>query len=242
MSKVAVRSLSGSCTSDAASLAKVAPRLLTLSVEAVTDLLQGMAGLLGPVLAGGPGRCMPAMPTMARPSSPGCCEIPEVDCPPRCVCEITWEAARGEKLQCSIRVVNSSASARTFHLSSTAFAGPAGGGKAAIDLAPTSLQLAGGMSGVVEASFAVPDEMAPGAYEAEILVRGAYEQCVRVLLCVTRKPGCGPDLPQCCRCEITQGDPPIRIRAHHWYDHFQCSEPCVTPTRKVDNPDQGDHG
>lgn len=232
MSKVAVRSLASSCSSEATSLAKVGPRLLSLSVDAVTDLLQGMAGLLGPVLTGGAARCAPKMTTTRS----DCCAIPETDCPPRCVCEITWEAARGEKLRCSVRVVNSSATSRTFHLSATDFAGPGNAANAAIALSPASLQLAGGMSGMVEATFAVPDEMAPGDYEAEIVVRGAYEQCLRVLLRVTGKPGCGPDMPQC-RCEITQGDPPVRVRAHHWYDHFQCTEPCARSRRPDDSPD-----
>lgn len=232
MSKVAVRSLAGSCSSEATNLAKVGPRLLSLSVDAVTDLLQGMAGILGPVVGGALG----CAPIMARRPSSDCCAIPEVDCPPRCVCEITWEAARGEKLRCSIRVVNSSATARTFRLSATDFAGAGGAANVSPDLSPKSLQLAGGMSGVVEAAFAVPDQMAPGDYEAEIVVRGAYEQCVRVLLRVTKKPGCGPDMPHC-RCEITQGDPPVRVRAHHWYDHFQCTEPCAPARKPDDDPD-----
>jgi hypothetical protein len=234
LSKVAVRSLSSSCSPGGPDLASVGPRLLSLSVEAVTDLLQGMAGLLGPVLSGGAARCMPTLPRLARTD---CCAIPEVDCPPRCVCEITWQAARGEKLGCSVRVVNSSASSRTFHLSATGFAGSGGAGTAPISVSPQSLQLPARSSGVFEAAFAVPDELAPGNYEAEIVVRGAYEQCIRVLLRVTRRPSCGPDLPHC-RCEITQGDPPVRIRAHHWYDHFQCSEPCA-PVRKAD--DDRDH-
>lgn len=233
MSKVAVRSLSRSCLSEPG-LAAVGPRLLSLSVDAVTDLLQGMAGLLGPVLSGA-GKCAP---TMAKRPSSACCTIPETDCPPRCVCEITWEAARGEKLRCSIRVVNSSMKARTFHLSATAFSGPSSAGNATVALAPQTLQLAGGSSGVVEAGFAVPDEMEPGDYEAEIIVRGAYEQCVRVLLRLAKKPGCRPDMAHC-RCEITQGDPPVRIRAHHWYDHFQCTEPCVPARVPDDNPDHG---
>lgn len=234
MSKVAVRPLSGACTSEATSLAKVGPRLLSLSVDAFTDLLQGMAGVLGPVLSGGAVRCAP-MPT--RPTRSDCCAIPETECPPRCVCEITWEAARGESLRCSIRVVNSSVTARTFHLSASKFTGPSGSGAGTLTVSPKSLQLAGGSSGLVEAAFTVPDQMAAGYYEAEIEVRGAYEQCLRVLLRVTEKPACGPEPPPC-RCEITQGEPPVRIRAHHWYDHFQCTEPCL-PARTFD--DRHDH-
>ena len=225
MSKVAVRPLSRACHSDSPSLAQLAPRLLSLSVGAVTDLLQGMAGVLGPALAA-KATCPPAG-VRARTD---CCAVPESDCPPRCVCEISWEAARGEKLRCTIRLVNSSASTRTFAVEATSFTG---GAEGAVSVSPSSLLLAGGTSGLVEAAFAVPEEMPPGDYEAEIVVRGAYEQCVRVLLHVTKKD-CGPDLPAC-RCEITQGDPPVRIRAHHWYDHFQCTEPCAKPRPRDDH-------
>lgn len=219
MSKVAVRPLDRSCSADGPDLGAIGPRLLSLSVDAVTDLLQGVAGLLGAALASRP-------PSALRcPPRSDCCAIPEVDCPPRCVCEIDWEAALGEKLHCTVRVENSSATTRTFHVQATPFSGPGGAGPA-VAVAPASFELAGGASRAVEATFAVPEEMAVGAHEAEIVVRGAYEQCVRVVLRVTGKPRCGPESPPC-RCTVTQGDPPVRIRAHHWYDHFQCAEPCV---------------
>ena len=227
MSKVAVRPLSDACSSDGASLAGVAPKLLSLSVKAMTDMLQGMAGLLGPVLSAS--SCPPAFPARSRTD---CCEIPEVDCPPRCVCEISWEAPRGETLRCAIRLVNTSLATRTFTAEGTSFTGDQSG---EIQVSPAAQQVGGGMSGGLEARFEVPKDMAPGEYEAEIVVRGAYEQCIRVLLRVTEKD-CGPDMPAC-RCTISQGDPPVRVRAHHWYHHFQCSEPCARPSRRVDNRD-----
>ena len=229
MSKVAVRPLSDACSSDGPSLAGVAPKLLSLSVNAVTEMLQGMAGLLGPVLSAR--ACPPALPRRSRTD---CCEIPEVDCPPRCVCEISWEAARGRTLRCAIRMVNTSAATRLFTAEATSFTGLPSG---EIAVSPASQQLAGGTSGGLEAVFEVPKDMAPGEYEAEIIVRGSHEQCIRVLLRVTEKD-CGPDLPAC-RCTISQGDPPVRVRAHHWYHHFQCSEPCARLPRRGDtrNPD-----
>lgn len=235
MSRVGVRSLASSCSTPAPSLGRVAPRLLAMSVDAVTDLLQGVAGLVGPALSGltapGQGGAMSLFPR----SDCGC-TIPEADCPPRCVCEITWEATRGEKLRCTVRVTNTSAKARTFTIAATGFTGPAGSA-AGPDVSPQQLQLAGGGSGLVDAGFAVPDELQDGEYVAEIVVRGAYEQCVCVLLHVTSKQKCPPGNPSC-RCEVRQGDPPVRVRAHHWYDHFQCSEPCPSPERRDPRPDR----
>jgi hypothetical protein len=156
------------------------------------------------------------------------CEIPEIDCPPRCVCEVTWEASPGETPALTVRVTNASKFARTFHLDATSFVGD-GGSPGTITLAPKSLSLPAGHVGIVNATFTVPD-VPEGAYEAEILVRGAYEQCVRVRLTVKCEKTCGESR---CTCEVVQGDPPVRIRAHHWYDHFQCTEPCFEPQRHL---------
>jgi hypothetical protein len=40
---------------------------------------------------------LPQMPdlTSLRPKDPCCCHIPETECPPHCVCDVTWEATPG---------------------------------------------------------------------------------------------------------------------------------------------------
>ena len=170
---------------------------------------------------------LPPMPDLATLRPKGPCTIPERECPPLCVCEVVWEAASGETLHLAVRVTNSSRSFRTFQLNATPFTG-AGSSPGTIKLEPVSLSLAAGQSGHVNASFTVPD--APrGEYHAEIVVKGAYEQCVCVTLKVQCEKTCGEE---CCTCEVVQGDPPVRIRAHHWYDHFQCTEPCRDPQRQ----------
>ncbi len=196
-------------------------RLLATSIDSARIILQQAAGLLPP---------MPDLRTL-RPRD--MCEIPETDCPPRCVCEVTWEAIPGETPGLTVRVTNASKAARTFHLHATPFTGT-GGSPGTITLAPASLSLPPGHAGVANATFTVPSGPA-GDYEAEILVQGAYEQCVRVRLKVRCEKTCGEER---CTCEVMQGDPPVRIRAHHWYDHFQCTEPCVEPLRR---PPDADH-
>jgi hypothetical protein len=161
----------------------------------------------------------------------GCCDIPEQECPPRCVCEIDWAACRGETLKATIRVTNTGSKPQNFSFQATPFQGP-GNPPDQIQLAPTNATLAPGGSTVVQATLTVSGAFQSGQqYTAEILIRGAYEQCVRVNLVV----GC----EAVCHCEVEQGDIPVRIRAHQWYDHFQCEEPCFppAPTRPPDNRD-----
>jgi hypothetical protein len=196
-------------------------KLLAASIDSARFIMRQAAALLPP---------MPDLRTL-RPRD--MCEIPETECPPRCVCDVTWEASPGEVLGLTVRVTNASKAARTFHLHATPFTG-AGESPGTITLAPASLSLPAGHAGVANTTFTVPNIPA-GDYEAEILVQGAYEQCVRVKLKVRCEKTCGEER---CTCEVVQGDPPVRIRAHHWYDHFQCTEPCVELLRRPPGADQ----
>ena len=198
-------------------------KLLLLSLDNLRTVVQQAPSFL------------PQVPDLAslRPKDP--CAIPETECPPRCVCEVTWEASPGETPSLTVRVTNSSKSKRDFQLHATPFAGP-GGSPGTISLSPSSLTLEAGHAGVVSAKFTVPNvpDVLEGDYDAEIVVKeavvkGAYEQCVRVRLRVQCKKTCGEEH---CTCDVVLGDPPVRIRAHRWYDHFQCTEPCVEEARQ----------
>jgi hypothetical protein len=190
-------------------------KVLLTSLETVRTLVQQAPNLLPP---------MPSLPSL-RPKD--MCAIPETECPPRCVCEVIWEASPGETPVLTVRVTNSSKSPRTFQLHATPFTG-AGGTPGTIKLTPASLTLPAGHAGIVNATFSVPN-VPEGEYLAEIVVAGAYEQCVCMKLRVHCKKTCGDEH---CICDVVQGDPPVRIRAHHWYDHFQCTEPCVGSGRQ----------
>lgn len=145
------------------------------------------------------------------------CGIPEIDCPPRCVCQITWEASNNERLQCKIKVTNSSDNQRLFTIRALPFPNPAG----TIQISPDRISLAPGETGLAVASYAVPAQLSPGTYKTEILVTGAYEQCISIILEVIGT--------QQCECHVVQGEIPKKIHAHHWYDHFQCEDPCFKP-------------
>lgn len=196
---------------------EVGPKLVSLSAETTRDFVEAVGELITAT--------MPKIeiPRLAKP----CCEIPETECPPRCVCDVTWEARPGDTRSLTVRVTNSSKSARTFQLHAAPFAGP-GGSPGTLSLSPSTLTLQPGHAGIVNATFTVPN-VPDGDYHAEIVVKGAYEQCVRVRLRVQCKRTCDDEH---CICDVVQGDPPVRIRAHQWYDHFQCTEPCVDPGRQ----------
>lgn len=149
----------------------------------------------------------------------GCCEIPATDCPPRCVCEIQWEASPGEHLKSTIRVTNTSEkNARNFHFIATSFQGP-GNPQVPLAVSPASANLQPGQSTLITAAFTPTQAFQFGqTYEAEVLIKGAYEQCVCFRFTPVREVEA--------ECEVEQGDTPIRLRRHQWYDHFQCAEPC----------------
>lgn len=164
-----------------------------------------------------------AIPASSIKLFPKSCEIPERDCPPRCVCDISWTATNGEKIQSTIQVTNTGSQKRNFTFAATPFYGP-GNPTAKIQVSPNQASLSPGQSATVTLNHTVtPQFIAGSQYKAEILITGAYEQCVRITLDVEPE--------QRGHCEVHQGDPPTRIRAHHWYDHFQCEKPCF-PTKR----------
>ena len=127
-------------------------------------------------------------------------------------------------MQAHVKVINIGSATRNFTFIATPFSGP-GNPKATIQISPASASLVPHASVDVIASFTVTSDFQPGGqYNAELQIYGAYEQCVRIKLDV--EPATGKDCtPE--HCEVKAGDLPVRIRAHQWYDHFQCTEPCV---------------
>ena len=201
-------------------------KLLAMSIDNARTLVQQASSIL------------PPLPDMQSLRPKDMCAIPETACPPRCVCEVVWEASPGETPGLTVRVTNASKSSRTFNLHATPFIG-SGASPGTMTLAPQSLSLPPGSAGAVNATFTVP-QVPEGEYDAEIVVRGAYEQCVRVTLNVKCEKTSGKERVTC---EVVQGDPPVRIRAHHWYDHFQCTESCVESShRSADAERRSDNG
>lgn len=194
--------------STAADFAELSTRMLTLSLNNAAEFMKQSSAFW-----------MSAFSRFDLSKMGGCCcDIPEKDCPPRCVCKVNWKAARGERLNAVIRVTNRSNQARNFVFHAKPFTG---GGKElpGPTVTPTTVFLQSGESISVKAELTVTELFQVGTvYDSEVVITGAYEQCVCLTLCV--------DPESVCHCSVEQGDPPVRVRAHQWYDHFQCVEPC----------------
>jgi len=152
------------------------------------------------------------------------CGVPETDCPPRCVCELSWEGQPRDTVRGTIRVANTGKDARTFAFVPTPLQteGQPPGPTPAVE--PATAQLAPGDSVLVTVAIPLSQGFETGrTYTGEIAVRGRYEQCVRVRVRVEAEPR-----PHC---DVEQGEIPTRVRQHRWSDHFQCEEPCFEPVR-----------
>ena len=151
-----------------------------------------------------------------------CCAVPTQDCPPHCVAEIVWDACPGETQRATITVKNTSAQARMF----TFTAGNLG--PAQVQIAPAAAQIDAGQSVALQVAVPAAAGLKEGeTYTTELLVRGAYEQCVKLKLRVARTAV--PHL------DLAQGDVPQRITELQWYRHWQCTDPCAVPARPTDS-------
>ena len=187
--------------------------MATLGPKLLIETVKSMSGFLEQAI-----ETSAKLPTGISILPQQTCSVPETDCPPRCVCHITWEASHREKLSCNIKITNASDVQRLFTIKSLPFAG------GTIQVNPDRITLEPGQTGYALAAYSVPENLTPGIYKTEILVTGAYEQCISITLQVNG--------PESCECHIVQGEIPTRTVAHHWYDHFQCVEPCFRPKRE----------
>lgn len=144
-----------------------------------------------------------------------CCGVPTQDCPPHCVAEICWEGCSCEPQRATVTVKNTGNQARGF----TFAAGTLGPAK--VEVAPPQAQLAPGQTVTLDVSVPPNQGLKEGeTYSGELLIRGAYEQCVKLRLRVA-----APSVPAV---GIEQGEVPQHITELKWYRHWQCIEPCET--------------
>ena len=120
------------------------------------------------------------------PQHAPCCDIPETRCPPRCVGAIAWKFGRGAVPEASIVVRNVGKSSRMFSFVATDLAGLSVG-TAKVAVSPAAKALAPGEQVVVHVTLTDSKALAPlQTYRAEVLIRGAFEQCVTVTVEVGR--------------------------------------------------------
>ena len=195
---------------------KTQPSLLSLILlppRAIAASLQGAADIFRKTLEGVySDSCLPC-----HDKHEDCCEIPETCCPSPYVCKIQWIGCPGDSLKYHVQVTNTGKIQREFNLIAVPF--PCS--DEAVKVTPNKKTLAPDETLKAVVSFTIPESFGGGHYLTRIKVAGAYEQYIVVSLYV--KPH------QSCCCVIEQGEIPKRIKAHHWYHHFQCEEPCFDP-------------
>lgn len=201
------------CGGAADDLAQLGARLMTLSLNGASEFMKQSSSFF-----------LSSLPKTGSCRGETCCEIPEKSCPPHCTREIEWEGSVGEVLRTMIKVVNTSDRTQAFSFTSTPFTSAAGP-TLPVRVTPSSANLTAGQSTTVVAEFEVTDAIAlAGPLEdAEVLIQGAFVQ--RVCMKLHAHP------IRVAHCTVEQGDPPVRIRAHQWWDHFQCTEPCVVEVK-----------
>ncbi|WP_166263954.1 hypothetical protein [Marinobacter caseinilyticus] len=189
------------------------PRLLAAS-------LQGAADVVRKTFDGSYGDLCPACHCRHDKHQP-CCGIPETRCPSACVGRIHWTGCPGDSFQYQVQVTNTADVEREFTLTAMPFPCT----KETVKVFPDKKTLAPGESLTAVISFTVPETFAGSTYSARITVAGAYDQFIQVWLVVRPK--------QACCCHIEQGEIPKRIKAHHWFNHFQCEEDCFKPSKQA---------
>lgn len=210
MSQATVKDLTASTAQQGLdSLLTQLPGLVSGAATQYVGLLRRGLKLAGDVLPASLGR-----------SSSDCCTVPTQECPPHCVAEITWEACAGEVQRAVINVKNTGQQARAFSFVADTV------GPAKVEVAPPSAQLAPGQAVAVQVAVSPNEGLQPGqTYTGEVLIRGAYEQCVKLKLHVTQ--------PQVAHVDVSQGEVPQHITELKWYRHYQCTEPCAAPATRV---------
>jgi hypothetical protein len=213
MSQAHVRDLSGSKAEQGLdALLDDLPGLLSSAASQYVKLLRRSSKLVGDLL-----------PIDQLSRSNDCCSVPTQDCPPRCIAEICWDGCACEVQRATVTVKNSGAQTRTFSF----VAGNLGSAK--VEVAPPAATLAPGQAVTLQVAVPANQGLKDGeTYSSELLIRGAYEQCVRLRLRVAS--AAAPHLDLC------QGEVPEKITELNWYRHWQCTDPCANERTPNDNP------
>lgn len=213
MSQAHVRDLSGNKAEQGLdALLDDLPGLLSSAASQYLNLLRRGSRLVGDLL-----------PIDRLDSSNDCCSVPTQDCPPRCIAEICWDGCACEVQRATVTVKNSGSQTRAFSFTAGNL------GPAKVEVAPPAATLAPGQAVTLQVAVPANQGLKDGeTYAGELLIRGAYEQCVRLRLRVG--PAAVPQLHVC------QGEVPEKITELNWYRHWQCTDPCASERAPNDNP------
>jgi hypothetical protein len=130
-----------------------------------------------------------------------------------------WEIDRGVSPSAKVTLRNTGKTTSTFNVDATTLVG-VDAPSARVTVTPSSLRLGADQSSVVRLELVDTASLSPSqTYECDLVVKGFYSQRIAIVTSVLADASC-PVL-------VELGDPPTHVRAHHWYDHFQCTEPCT---------------
>lgn len=159
----------------------------------------------------------------------GSCSIPETECPPRCTCELCWETCRGLTVSGRLEVRNTGKTPVKISLEAGTFRSDGSDSGVAAKLSPESLTLQPQQTQAVTVTVTPGESFEPNrVYTATVAVNGRYADCAKLRLRVH-----AADTPVC---TLEHGEIPTRIRAHNWFDHFQCEELCYEPVSQRRDP------
>ena len=134
---------------------------------------------------------------------------------------IDWRIQRGVAPQAALTIHNKGAEAQRFELTISPLIG-VDGAEATIRLEPQALLIDPGESKTARLELDDSLALSPGRYSTSLRATGLTAPEIRL-----RCEAC-PD--PSAQFELEQGEPPTRVRAHHWYDHFQCTDSCTPGT------------
>ncbi|MFT7774051.1 hypothetical protein [Roseateles sp.] len=215
MSQATVRHLSnGTVRQGLDGLLTDLPGLVNTATTQYVDLLRRGLKLAGDIV---PSSLTSSLTDLAT-SGNDCCTVPTQDCPPRCVAEIDWEACGGEPQRAVINVRNTSKQARDFSFAAGSI------GPAKVEVQPAGSLLSPGEAVAVHVTVPSTDGLKAGEiYTGELLIRGAYEQCVKLRLRLAS--------PVTATLDVSQGELPQHITELKWYRHWQCVDSCAPSIR-----------
>lgn len=134
---------------------------------------------------------------------------------------LAWKFQRGMLPEATIRIDNHCKSTQVFTATPSELIGATHDETSQLAITPDGLQLAEGQSGVIRLQLQGSLGLVAGqTYRGELVIQGHLEDRVGVCAEVAADPSD--------HLEVEQGDSPTRVRAHHWYHHFQCTEDCQT--------------
>lgn len=144
------------------------------------------------------------------------------------VASLDWTMQRGVQPTATLCLHNRGQSTQSFTFEPSPWVGP-GGEAAGLHIEPKEVSIAAGEQATVQLSLLGSVKLHPGQhYHADLTLRGSCDQRVRLHAYVQADPAA--------HSEVEQGELPTRVRAHHWYHHFQCTELCAKPPRTDKSP------